>query len=110
MILFDGGLQLPKPPTDEGWRGTTSRLSEYFIQLSRSYLHPKGPGQSSRHGSVGRYESIVEQHREGGSLHYIQYSLLRRGRTGEFWDDFQEKVRFPSQGASARTPAKGTTT
>ncbi|MDD3621913.1 MAG: hypothetical protein PHQ81_05870 [Methanofollis sp.] len=31
------------------------------------------------------------QRREGGSLHHIQCSLLRRGRAGEFWDDFRMK-------------------
>ncbi|MDD3622636.1 MAG: hypothetical protein PHQ81_09550 [Methanofollis sp.] len=49
-------------------------------------------GKSPRHGGVRRHEAIIGQRRERRFLHHIQCSLLRRGRAGEFWDNFTKMV------------------
>ncbi|MDD3621243.1 MAG: hypothetical protein PHQ81_02430 [Methanofollis sp.] len=59
----------------------------FFVPEFLNPILDQGP-RHPWHGGVGRHESMVGQRREGGSLQHIQCSLLRRGRTGEFWDDF----------------------
>ncbi|MDD3621942.1 MAG: hypothetical protein PHQ81_06025 [Methanofollis sp.] len=91
-ILHQGGCT-PLTPRITIGRGRQSLFIdfEYAFPTLSSSLGSGGsaPGTSG----VGRHEGMVGQRREGGFLHHIQCSLLRRERTGGFWDMLLMKRR-----------------